>query len=120
MKRVKILIVDDEENIRFALKRWFEFHGYDVDVADDGDVAVEKCRANAYDVVTLDIEMPRMDGRTALEGIRRYRPHLPVIVLTGYAEELDGAFSGGVSRVLIKPVSLSVLEHEVRSVINGG
>ncbi|HOJ32513.1 MAG TPA: response regulator [Candidatus Hydrogenedentes bacterium] len=117
MSNKRILIVDDEENIRFALKRWFEWNGYEVDVADDGDVAVEKCRSSAYDVVTLDIEMPRMNGKHALKVIRECRPETKVIVLTGYSEELTDPALQGAQKIMIKPVSLTVLEKEVRELI---
>lgn len=117
MSNTRILIVDDEENIRFALKRWFEWNGYDVDVAEDGDVAVEKCRQGSYDVVTLDIEMPRMNGKHALKAIRQFRPDIKVIVLTGYSEELVDPALQDASKIMIKPVSLTVLEKEVRQLI---
>ncbi len=113
----RLLVVDDEENIRFALKRWFEWNGFQVDVADDGDVAVEKCRNATYDLVTLDIEMPRMNGKKALQLIRQFHPDIKVIVLTGYSDELNDPQLNETCRVMIKPVSLTLLEQEVRNLL---
>ena len=113
----RLLVVDDEENIRFALKRWFEWNGFQVDVADDGDVAVEKCRNATYDLVTLDIEMPRMNGKKALQLIRQFHPDIKVIVLTGYSDELNDPQLNETCRVIIKPVSLTLLEQEVRNLL---
>ena len=117
MTVARLLVVDDEENIRFALKRWFEWNGFQVDVADDGDVAVEKCRNATYDLVTLDIEMPRMNGKKALQLIRQFHPDIKVIVLTGYSDELNDPQLNETCRVMIKPVSLTLLEQEVRNLL---
>ncbi|MCP4640052.1 MAG: response regulator [bacterium] len=112
--KARILVVDDEEHIRFALRRWFQNRGFDVDVAEDGAVAVEKCEANDYDVVTMDLEMPRMNGTEAIVAIRQTHPRLPVIVLTGYHRRGESAAEFGATKVLTKPTSLHELESEVR------
>lgn len=113
----RVLVVDDEENIRFALKRWFESSGFEVDVAEDGDVAVALCRAKSYDVVTMDLEMPRMNGKEAFLIISEMQPDLPVIFLTGYYEEMQDPVLSKAANILIKPISLHVLEKEVRAAI---
>ncbi|MBN2309692.1 MAG: response regulator [Candidatus Hydrogenedentes bacterium] len=117
MKKLRLLVVDDEESIRIALSRWFESSGFDVDLAEDGLVAVEKCQANEYDAVTMDLEMPRMRGAEAVQHIRRLWPNLPVIVLTAHAEAHQEAADLDVSCVLAKPTSLNDLEREVRTAI---
>jgi len=117
MCKPRVLVVDDEVNIRFALKRWFEANGFDVDVADDGDVAIDLCGNNDYDVVTMDLEMPRVNGRDAAAAIREMHPQLPVIVLTGYFPQAPDSSLENVTKVLIKPLSLHVLEDEVRKAI---
>ncbi len=62
--KVRILCVDDEHAIRTLLQSQLEQEGYDVDIAEDGDVAIGKLGASAFDVVLLDIRMPKVGGST--------------------------------------------------------
>lgn len=113
-----MLVVDDEPNIRSAVRRWFEAHGYEVEVADDGDVALELCNANRYDVVTLDLEMPRLSGREVLAHLHENMPALPVIIFTGYYSGPADPSLDGAAKILLKPLSLHELEREVREVVD--
>lgn len=113
----RILVVDDEEHLRDTLKRWFEIRGFEVDVAENGEEAVRKCDQSDYDIVTMDLEMPRMKGQEAIAAIRTRRPNLPILALTGYYSEGDSALRCGADKVLAKPVSLQKLEEEVRQMI---
>jgi len=113
----KILVVDDEENIRYALNRWFEMSGFDVDTAEDGVVAVEKCKATRYDIITMDLVMPRMDGTTAIGAIRKINPDVPILVLSGFPDRSSGPVSTGATKILAKPMLLSELEQEVRALL---
>lgn len=112
----RILIVDDELHIRRALQQWFEMSGFDVDTAEDGKAAVAKCAENHYDIITMDLEMPRMKGHEALEAIQELQPDTPAIVVTGYSECLKKKPPAAV-KVLSKPLSLAELEREVREVL---
>lgn len=112
-----ILIVDDDRNVREALSRWFVIRGFQVDTAEDGVDAVEKCREQQYDVITLDLEMPRMNGIDALEHIRTLQPNTPVAVLTGYPRDADAAYARGAAKVLVKPMRLTALEEEIRGLL---
>jgi CheY-like chemotaxis protein len=114
MDKPRILVVDDEENIRYALKRWFEVCGFDVDLAEDGLAAVQKCAINDYAVITMDLEMPRMTGSEAIAEIKIYHPDVPIIIFTGYSENSEELAFSGASMVLSKPLSLRKLEEEVR------
>jgi len=114
MSKPRVLVVDDEENIRFALKRWFEANGFYVEVAEDGAAAMRKCMETEFDVMTLDLEMPRMNGRDTIAAMRQLRPELPIIVLTGYFDQAHETQLQGVAKILVKPLSLHVLEAEVR------
>jgi len=118
MTTPRILVVDDEENIRSAIRKWLVMCGYQVDVAENGAVAVEKCSANAYDVITMDLEMPVMNGRDAIATIKEANPRLPIIVLTGYPHMGNDAVRKSCARVLTKPLRLHELEEQVRSLIN--
>ena len=113
----RILVVDDEENIRFALNRWFEMSGFEVDTAEDGAVAVEKCRINQYDVITMDLMMPRMNGSTAISAIRELDPNIPILVLSGFPDRVNVTTASGATKIVTKPMLLSELEQEVRQLL---
>ncbi len=119
MSKPRLLVVDDEEYIRFALRRWFEICGFEVDLAEDGEVAVAKCRTGSYDVITMDLVMPRMNGQNAIRGIRAINPTVPIIVLTAYQERAGDLRAVGASRVLAKPLALHDLEVEIRRLLPG-
>lgn len=114
---MRMLVVDDEENIRTALQRWFEASGFEVDSAEDGAEAVQKCATHEYDVVTMDLEMPRMNGVEAIAAIRNLKPQLPVVVLTGFLGRAEEALRHGATKILAKPLSLRRLEEEVRGLL---
>jgi len=114
----RILIVDDETGIRNALGRWFCIRGFHVDEAADGVEAVQKCRQGAYDVVTMDLEMPRMNGLEAIEAIGAMRPGMPVIILTGFLQEVEIGPDCRAARILTKPIRLQELEKHVRDVLS--
>lgn len=117
MASLRILIVDDEVHIRNAISRWFEARGFDVDVAENGQVAVEKCALTHYDVITMDIEMPVMKGTEAIQRIRQIQPETPTIVVTAYYDEAEHAKAVGAAQVLMKPLALRELEQQVRAVL---
>lgn len=118
MGKPAILIVDDEANIRGALLRWFQIRGFEVFSAADGLEAVELCEVNRFDVITLDLEMPRMGGIEALPRIRESHPDIPILVVTGFARDAQRALNAGAAKVLTKPLRLSDLENEVRSALD--
>ena len=104
---MKILIVDDEKSIRFALKDIIEFEGHEVSLAADGKEGLEMALANSYDVIFSDIKMPVMDGLEATRRIKAAHPELPIIALTANAFDSDRqqAFEAGVDEFLSKPIS---------------
>jgi len=110
----RILVVDDEDFIRDALSRFLILRGFEVDQARDGLEAVQKCSEQDYDLVTMDLEMPNLGGREAIERIRRVHRTLPIVVLTGFTQLLDGKRFPDISGLLTKPVSLWKIEAEIR------
>ena len=112
-----ILITDDDEFIVQVLSQWFEGRGFAVDVARDGLEAVEKCRERLFDIVTMDIEMPRLGGVEAIRLIKEFSPTTPVIALTGYASSGDLAERCRADKIFVKPMALSALEREVRALL---
>ena len=82
--QVHILVVDDERNIRNNLAMVLEAEGYKVDKASNGDDALVQVKAGLYDIVFVDIQMPKMDGLELLRYLRGLRPKMPVVMLTAY------------------------------------
>lgn len=117
MDTPSILIVDDEDTVRTALVRWFTLQGFRVEEAIDGIDAIEKFGAGTFDIVTMDLEMPRMDGLEALREIRNVDAQIPIIIVTGYPHDSDVAMLRGAYKVLQKPLRLRDLEDEVREAI---
>ena len=103
---MKILIVDDEEMIRGVLREYVEFEGNEADEACDGMEAVKMCKERDYDLVLMDIMMPKLDGFSAVKEIKKSKD-LPVIMLSARGEEYDKlfAFELGVDDYVTKPFS---------------
>ena len=85
----RILIVDDERNIRKNLCMVVEAAGYQADAARDGDEALAKCREQPYDVAFVDLRMPKMGGLTLLGYIRSLNPNTAVVILTAHGSVTD-------------------------------
>jgi two-component system alkaline phosphatase synthesis response regulator PhoP len=119
----RIMVVDDDKNIRLVLKYRLEKEGYHVLLAGDGEDALEKVRAEKPDLIILDLTMPRMDGFGFLEEIRddgSGTSAVPVIVLTAYGYESNRAKSLelGAVEFVTKPFSPRQLVAEVWKVLS--
>ena len=103
---MKVLIVDDEEMIRRVLKEYVEFEGNEAYEAADGMEAVRLCRDNDYDVILMDVMMPKLDGFSAVKEIKKFKD-IPVIMLSARGEEYDKLFGFeiGVDDYVTKPFS---------------
>ena len=115
----KILIVDDEENIRVGLREFAEFEGYQVEEAVDGMDAVAKCRANDYDAIILDVMMPRLDGFSACKEIKKIKD-IPVLMLSARGEEYDKlfGFEMGIDDYVVKPFSPKEVMARINVIIS--
>ena len=115
---MKILVVDDEANIRRVVREYAEFEGYEVDEASDGMEAVTMAKAADYDVIVMDIMMPRLDGYSACKEIRKTK-NTPVIMLSARGEEYDKLFGFelGVDDYVVKPFSPKELMMRVSAVL---
>lgn len=80
----KLLIVDDNPELRDALKNILEDEGYDVDLAEDGDVALEKTRNSEYDVICMDMVMPKKSGLETIKEIRKFNKIVSIFILTAF------------------------------------
>lgn len=114
----KILVVDDEENIRNIIKKYAVFEGYDVYEAEDGIEAVNLCRQNNYDIIIMDIMMPELDGFSACREIKKEKD-IPVIMLSARGEEFDRihGFETGTDDYVVKPFSPKELMMRVAAVL---
>ena len=114
----KILIVDDEEMIREVLREYAEYEGYEADEAEDGREAVRKCKENDYDIVLMDVMMPKLDGFSAVKEIKKYKD-VPVIMLSARGEEYDKLFGFelGVDDYVVKPFSPKEVMARINAVL---
>ena len=114
---MKILIVDDEANIRRVVREYAEFEGYETDEAGDGMEAVTKAKAADYDVIIMDIMMPRLDGYSACKEIRKTK-NTPIIMLSARGEEYDKLFGFelGIDDYVVKPFSPKELMVRIKAV----
>ena len=115
---MKVLIVDDEEMIRAVIREYVEFEGGEAEEAEDGMEAVKKCRESDYDVVIMDVMMPRLDGFSAVKEIRKLK-NTPVIMLSARGEEYDKLFGFeiGSDDYVTKPFSPKELMARIHAVV---
>jgi DNA-binding response OmpR family regulator len=115
----RILVVDDEESLRLSLKFKLKSAGFEVDVAVDGEDALEKLKAKPVDAVLLDINMPRMSGIETLTLIRQQYPQTEAIMLTGFADFSTAieCLKIGAKDYLVKPVDTTELVTRLRSLV---
>ncbi len=115
---MRILLAEDEKALSRAVSTVLEVKGgYEVDAVYDGEAALEAARQNVYDVCVFDIMMPKMDGITALETLRREGNTTPILMLTAKAE-LDDRVKGldaGADDYLPKPFQMAELLARLRS-----
>ncbi|MBQ6608060.1 MAG: response regulator transcription factor, partial [Firmicutes bacterium] len=114
----KLLIVDDEPKIRDIIREYAEFEGYEVDEAEDGMVALGLCKLNDYDLIVMDIMMPKLDGFSACKEIKKIKD-IPTIMLSARGEEYDKLFGFelGIDDYVVKPFSPKELMARINVVI---
>ncbi|MFQ5841036.1 MAG: response regulator [Thermodesulfobacteriota bacterium] len=114
----KILVVDDEENIRFLYQEELEEEGYTVEVAAHGQEALEKVNIFRPDLVTLDIRMPGMDGVETLRKIREVQRDLPVILCSAYGEYKQDLTTWASDAYVIKTSDLTELKGTIKTLLS--
>lgn len=114
----KLLIVDDEAKIREVIKEYGEFNGFEVTQAEDGMSTVGLCKLNDYDIIIMDIMMPKLDGFSACKEIRKEK-NTPIIMLSARSEEYDKLFGFelGIDDYVTKPFSPKELFARVNAVL---
>jgi DNA-binding response OmpR family regulator len=112
MKR--ILVVDDEEGIRQLYKEELEDEGYEVELAERGEEALEKISKAKPDAVILDLRMPGMGGLEVLERIREQDKDLPVVICTAYGEYKSDLSTWASDAYIVKSADLTELKGVIR------
>lgn len=115
MEKIKVLVVDDEEDFRDTLVNRFKKRGFEAFGAESGEKALESINTYLYDVVILDIKMPGMDGITALREIKKIRPLIEVIMLTGHGTVESGieGMKLGAFDYLSKPSNIDAIIEKI-------
>ena len=115
----RLLIVDDEQNIREVIREYSEFNGHEVTEAADGMSAVGLCKLNDYDLIVMDIMMPKLDGYSACKEIRKTKD-IPIIMLSARGEEYDKLFGFelGIDDYVVKPFSPKELMARINAVLS--
>jgi DNA-binding response OmpR family regulator len=115
----KLLIVDDEMNIRELIKKYATFEGHEVTDAVNGLDAIEKCEKNDFDLVVMDVMMPELDGFSAVKEIRKTK-NIPIIMLSARGEEYDRlhGFDLGIDDYVVKPFSPKELMMRINAIMN--
>jgi len=112
----RVLVVEDDEDIRDVLQETLRRWGYDVVVAQDGKEGIDKFRSHSFSLVITDIRMPAMDGLSMLKTIRSEDSKVPIIVITGYPS-VDSAVESlvqGADHYIVKPINMDDLEAKIR------
>ncbi|HJB56772.1 MAG TPA: response regulator transcription factor [Candidatus Flavonifractor intestinipullorum] len=115
---MKILVVDDEKVLVKGIKFNLESEGYQVEAAYDGEAAVELARTGSFDLIILDLMMPKIDGLQACMRIREFS-NVPVIMLTARSEDTDKiiGFECGADDYITKPFNILELKARVRALL---
>lgn len=116
-KKRKILIVEDEASLSHILDSKLTAFGYEVEIADDGEVAVKKILGSSYDLILLDLIMPKLDGFGVLDSLQKNNIKVPVIVLSnlGQDEDIKKAMRFGARAYFVKS---NILVGDVVSEVN--
>lgn len=111
----RVLVVEDDEAVRDFVCRVLSMHGHSLLTAHDGAEAVEQMNAHHFDLLISDIAMPVMDGISLALKVRASRPHVPIILMTGYANERQRAHNLSllIEGLLSKPFTMDQLLAEV-------
>ena len=118
----QILVIEDEAAIRRVLTKILseESDTYNVEEAEDGLIGIEKIKKEDYDLVLCDIKMPKMDGVEVLEAIKKIKPEIPVVMISGHGD-LDTAVNTmrlGAFDYISKPPDLNRLLNTVRNALD--
>lgn len=115
----KILVVDDAAFMRSILRKILEEEGYEVHEANDGDISIERYKGDDFDLVTMDIVMPRMDGVTAVKEIMKIDSNAKIIMITALAHKtlVLRALRAGAKDFIVKPFDSSAVVEAIKNTL---
>ncbi len=113
----KVLVVDDDASVRESLRKVLEDAGYVVALAADGKEAVEQFEGGHVDLLLLDIGLPVKNGWEAFERITNEAPVLPIIIITGQANQHDMAVAAGVGALMEKPLDVTEVLNTMQELL---
>jgi DNA-binding response OmpR family regulator len=119
---MNILVIEDEAKVAGFLRRGLQQSGYEIDIAADGEEGYEKIRSNSYDLVLLDLMLPKVSGFDLIPKIRECRPGVPIIAVTAKAsvEDRVRGLNLGCDDYLIKPFSFAELLARIQVQVRRG
>lgn len=119
---MQILVVEDERKIADILKRGLTEKQYAVDIARDGEEALEKAEINPYDCIVLDVMLPKVDGITVCKTLREKQMHTPILMLTA-KDAIENRIQGldaGADDYVVKPFSVEEISARIRALLRRG
>ena len=119
MPKTKVLLMEDNANLRYALKEYLEMEGYGVVAAEDGAEGVELFKDSCFDICIIDVMMPNKDGFTAAKEIHHENPNVPFLFLTARSMKIDKlkGFKLGADDYLVKPVDEEELIARIEAIL---
>jgi two-component system, NtrC family, nitrogen regulation response regulator NtrX len=116
----KILIVDDESSIRRAFKSVLEQEPYEIDEAFDGIDCLDKLKQKSYNIIFMDIKMPRKDGVETLEEVTQLYPNIPVVMISGNSDikVVVRCMRQGAADYMVKPFDINQLYNSIKNALN--
>jgi len=115
-ERARIIVVDDDEDIRKVLKTILEEEGYVVDTAENGKEAIKKSKVKFYNLALIDIRLPDMEGTKLLSAIKETTPKMVKIMITGYPSLQNAieAVNKGADAYILKPFDMGKVLNKIR------
>ena len=115
--QISVLIVEDDENIRDFLREVLD--DYELNIASDGDEAIEQIKTNDFNLVITDLRMPTISGEEVIRFIKENKPEIKIIVISGYSSlyAVSQSVTNGASAFLSKPFSIKELMETVNKVL---
>jgi DNA-binding NtrC family response regulator len=115
--KTHVLVVDDDESVRASLKKVLESADCEVVLAENGQQAVERFTPGGIDLVILDLDIPLKDGWETFENLTRRDPCMPVIIMTGMANQRPILLAAGVGALFEKPIEAPVLLDTIKQLL---
>jgi DNA-binding NtrC family response regulator len=119
MNQIKVLVIDDEQIVLNSVQKILREENYAIDATLSGREGIQRAKKQAYDVVLTDVRMPDISGKIVLREIKRAKPALPVVIISGYAtvQSAIECMKMGAANVLEKPFTPDELVHAVQAAL---